>query len=219
MKLYILATPIGNLKDITFRAIEILKSVDLILCEDTRTTLKLLNFYEIKKPLLIYHEHSDNKKTQKILEEIKKGKNVALLCDAGTPGISDPGGKLIESAIKEDIEIIPIPGSSALISAVSISGIPMSKFIFFGFPPSKKKRAKYFNEIKEAHYPVVFYESSHRILKALKEIKDNIPNSYVIVCRELTKKFERIYRGQIEEVLKKLEEEGPRGEFTVIVNR
>lgn len=219
-QLYIVATPIGNLKDITLRALEVLKSADLILCEDTRVTIKLLNHFEIKKQVLSYHQHSDFKKTREVIELLKQGKRIALVCDAGTPGISDPGGKLIEEIISSDIaDVIPIPGASALTSAISIAGISMDKFVFMGFPPMKNKRNKYFERINEFEYPVVLYESSHRILKTLMDIKNIVRNSDIIVFRELTKVFETVYRGKTEKVLEKLKKEGPKGEFVVIIRK
>ncbi|MDD5145648.1 MAG: 16S rRNA (cytidine(1402)-2'-O)-methyltransferase [Candidatus Pacebacteria bacterium] len=228
---YIVATPIGNLKDISLRAIDALKEVDLILCEDTRMTQKLLERYEIKKPLLSYHQHSELQKIDYIIKILKAGKNLALVSDAGTPGISDPGNKLIEELGKnkiEDLKIIPIPGPSALISAISISGFPMDRFLFLGFPPAKNKRKKFFEEVINSKYPVIFYESPYRILKTLKELCKthltyncshgyNCTASEVVVCRELTKKFETIYRGEISEVIEKIEKDKILGEFTVIV--
>lgn len=213
--IYIVATPIGNLKDITLRALDIFKSVDLILCEDTRVTLKLLNHFEIKKPVLSYHQHSNFKKTEEIIDLLNQGKKIALVCDAGTPGISDPGGKLIEEIIAI-ADVIPIPGASALTTAISVAGISMDKFVFMGFPPIKNKRNKYFESVNNSECPVVLYESSHRILKTLKDI---LNNPEVIVFRELTKTFETVYRGKAEDVLKKLEKEGPRGEFVVIIKK
>jgi 16S rRNA (cytidine1402-2'-O)-methyltransferase len=216
-KLYIVATPIGNLEDITLRALRILKKVDLILCEDTRVTRKLLDRYGIKLPLESYHQHSKLQKTAKIIELLKSGKNLALVSDSGTPGISDPGNKLI-SEIKDLAEIIPIPGPSAIISAASISGFPMDKFVFLGFPPHKKGRQKFFTELAEYKYPVVIYESPHRIIKTLKELKTH-GEFDIVVGRELTKQFETIYRGRAEEIIIKLEKEGPKGEFVVAVNK
>lgn len=213
--IYIVATPIGNLKDITLRALETLKSVDLILCEDTRVTLKLLNHFEIKKPVLSYHQHSDFKKTEEIIDLLKQGKKIALVCDAGTPGISDPGGRLIEEIIAF-ADVVPVPGVSAITTAISIAGISMDKFVFMGFPPIKNKRNKYFESINASEYPVVLYESSHRILKTLKDI---LNNPEVIVFRELTKSFETVYRGKAEDILKQLEKEGPKGEFVVIIKK
>jgi 16S rRNA (cytidine1402-2'-O)-methyltransferase len=225
--LYIVATPIGNLEDITLRALRVLKEVDLILCEDTRVTRKLLDHYEIKTPTLSYHQHSKLQKINYILELLKEGKNLALVSDAGTPGISDPGNKLISEILtftetrSLEIKIIPIPGSSALTCAVAISGFPMDKFLFFGFPPTKRKRKKFFDEVINSKYPVLFYESPYRILKTLTELKlaQIGENSRVVVCRELTKKFETIYRGRIEEVMEKIEKDKIKGEFVVIVGK
>jgi len=213
-KLYIIATPIGNLDDITLRALNILKSVDLVLCEDTRVTRKLLEHFGIKTPVQSYHQHSDNKKTDYILDLFKQGKNIALVSDSGTPGISDPGNKLVEDAFREEIEIVPIPGPSAMTAIASVAGIPMDKFIFMGFPPHKKGRQTMFKEISESKYPVIIYESVHRIIKTLKELQ--VFNDFdIVVGRELTKKFETIYRGKISEVVPQIE---PRGEFVVIIN-
>jgi 16S rRNA (cytidine1402-2'-O)-methyltransferase len=212
-KLYIIATPIGNLGDITLRALEILKSVDLILCEDTRVAQKLLNHFEIKKPLQSYHQHSDNKKTDYILDLFKQGKNIALVSDSGTPSISDPGNKLVEDATKEGVDVVPIPGPSAMTTIASVAGISMDKFIFMGFPPHKKGRQTMFKEISESKYPVVIYESVHRIIKTLKELQQ-FNDFDIVVGRELTKKFETIYRGRISEVVPQIE---PRGEFVIII--
>lgn len=219
--LYIVSTPIGNLHDLSFRAIDVLKNVDLILCEDTRTTKKLLDHYEIKTSTLSYHQHSQLKKVEYIIQLLKNGKNLALVSDAGTPGISDPGNQLIaklSEVTSSIVEIVPIPGPSALIAAASISGLPMDKFVFMGFPPHKKKRKKFFEEAVGSKHPVIFYESRHRIIKTLKEL-DILGERNIVVCRELTKKFETIYRGTIKEVLKKLEKEEIRGEFVVIIGK
>lgn len=217
--LYIIATPIGNLKDISFRAIEALKGADLILCEDTRTTIKLLNHYEIKKPLISYHQHSKELKVEQIINFLIEGKNLALVSDAGTPGISDPGNKLIEQILKRDglTKIIPIPGVSALTAIASVSGFPTDKFLFLGFPPQKNKREKFFNEAITSRYSVIFYESPHRIIKALESLEKLSPKANIVVARELTKKFETIYRGNISKVKETIKKEGPRGEFTVII--
>jgi len=221
--LYIVATPIGNLSDFSLRAIEILKGVDLILSEDTRVTKGLLDRYKIKTPILSYHQHSRLKKVEYIIKLLKGDKNLALVSDAGTPGISDPGGKLINLAIKQldNLIVIPIPGPSALTAAASISGFPMDKFIFMGFPPAKKKRKNFFEEIINSRYPVIFYESPYRIIKTLNELRTMFQVSsfkfQVVVCRELTKKFETIYRGKIDEVLNRLKESKIKGEFVVVV--
>jgi len=214
---YVVATPIGNLKDISLRALEVLKEVDLILCEDTRVTKKLLKYYNIKTSVLSYHQHSKLKKVHYILDLLKQGKNLALVSDSGTPGISDPGRKLIEEIEKlGPFKIIPVPGPSALIAAVSISGFPRDKFIFMGFPPVKKKRKKFFQEVVDSNYPVIFYESPHRILKSLDELKEISPTLEIVVCRELTKKFETIYRGKIKDIIGGIE---PKGEFVVIIGK
>ncbi|MBN2197838.1 16S rRNA (cytidine(1402)-2'-O)-methyltransferase [Candidatus Wolfebacteria bacterium] len=223
--LYIVATPIGNLKDITFRAIESLKQVDFILCEDTRQSIKLLNHYEISKPLISYFQHSKISKINYILEQLEENKDLALITDAGTPGISDPGNKLIEEIVKQlpSCKIVPIPGPSALITALSISGFPTDKFFFMGFPPAKKSRGKYFQKVLEIEYPVVFYESPYRILKTLNQleliISESIFTIQAIVCRELTKKFETIYRGEISEIVNQLktDKKQTKGEFVVII--
>ena len=219
--LFIVATPIGNLLDFTLRAVNVLKNVDLILCEDTRTTKKLLEHYQIKTPALSYHQHSKIQKIDYIIRILKEGKNLALVSDAGTPGISDPGNKLIaqlNNCLIEQLEITPVPGPSALTAAASISGFPMDRFLFLGFPPAKKKRKRFFEEVINSKYPVIFYESPHRIIRTLKELSSFAGDSLEIVaCRELTKKFEQILRGTIKEVLDDLEKSEIRGEFAVIV--
>ena len=225
-KLYVVATPIGNLEDISLRALRILKSADFVLCEDTRTTKKLLDYYKISKPTISYHQHSRLSKISYILSQLKQGKNLALVSDAGTPGISDPGSKLIEQIVKElgdQVEIVSIPGPSAITAALSISGFPADKFIFLGFPPSKKKRKKFFEKIIISKYTAVFYESPHRIIKTLNELNSMFQVSsfrfQAVVCRELTKKFEIIYRGDIKETINQLQKDKIKGEFVVIVGR
>jgi len=224
--LYIVATPIGNLKDISLRALEVLKEVDLILCEDTRTTKKLLDRYQIKTSTLSYYQHSKIQKIEYILQLLKEGKNLALVSDAGTPGISDSGNKLVQEVIKslsDQVEIVPIPGPSAVAAAASISGFPMDKFLFLGFPPTKKKRKKFFEEVINAKYPVILYESPYRILKTLNELKMINDKLSVVVCRELTKKFGTIYRGTINQIIEKILEDKIgdkiKGEFVIMINR
>jgi len=223
--LYIIGTPIGNLKDISIRALEILKSVDLILCEDTRVTQKLLNHFEIKTKTLSYHQHSKIKKIEYILNLLGQGKNLALVSDAGTPGISDPGNELVEEVVKllgDQVGIMPIPGPSALIASASVSGFQMNRFSFLGFPPQKRKRKKFFQEVMDSKYPVVLYESPHRILKTLDEISAINNKLSIVVCRELTKKFETTYRGTIKQVIEKMKNPQPgekiKGEFVIIIN-
>lgn len=213
--LYIVATPIGNLGDITLRALETLKTVDLILCEDTRVTANLLTHYEIKKPVLSYHHHSDGRKLKEIQNELQNGKNIALVTDAGTPGISDPGNELIQYLYKHQITVVPIPGPSAVVAALSIAGFATDKFLFLGFPPHKNKRNKYFEAACASDYTTVFYESGHRIKKCLEELAARIPKRELVVAREMTKKFETIYRGVASEILEKIDE---RGEFVVMLS-
>ena len=213
--LYVVATPIGNLDDVTLRALEILKSVDLILAEDTRVTARLLAKYHIKKPMWSYHQHSDTSKVKEIIKELESGKNLALVCDAGTPGIGDPGGKLIESITKlmtSQVIIMPIPGANAAVTALSISGFPTDRFLFLGFPPHKKGRETFFKKIAEFDETIVFYESTHRIVKALSQLPSD---REIMVARELTKKFETIYRGLAGDI--KLPANQTRGEFVVVV--
>lgn len=220
--LYIVGTPIGNLGDIAKRALDILKSADLILCEDTRVTRKLLCRYEIKTKTVSYHQYSKLKKVNYILELLRQGKNLALVSDAGTPGVSDPGNKLVEAVVEEfgdKVGIIPIPGPSAISAAASISGFSMDRFLFLGFPPHKKKRKKFFEEAVESKYPVVLFESPYRILKTLKELKNTDQELRVMAARELTKKFETVYRGKIDEVISKIESKKPKGEFVIIIKK
>jgi 16S rRNA (cytidine1402-2'-O)-methyltransferase len=216
---YIVATPIGNLQDITLRALETLRQVDFILSEDTRVTKKLLDHFQITTPLISYHEHSDDKKIASIVDLLEKGRNLALVSDAGTPGISDPGGKLIAEVIKSGVEakIEPIPGVSALATILSISGIPNDRFLFLGFLPHKKGRQTLLKEIAAIKYPVVVYESKHRILKLLKELADT--KKQLIIGRELTKMHETVYRGTPTEILQQLTAKPTeqKGEFVVII--
>lgn len=214
--LYIVATPIGNLEDITLRALRVLKEVDAIAAEDTRRTKKLLDHYKISKPIISFHEHSQETKRACLINRLRSA-DIAYVVDAGTPGISDPGGKLIEEALKwPDVEIVPIPGASSLTALLSITGIPMDRFLFVGFLPKKKARASLLNSFAEFPYPVVFFESPYRIIKTLEELNKR-GDFYSIIGRELTKKFETIYRGRTEEVIEQLKKDRVKGEFTVIV--
>ena len=216
-KLYIVATPIGNLGDITLRALETLKSVDLVLCEDTRVTARLLQKYDITTKKMSYHQHSDREKVDLITNLLTEGSNIALVTDAGTPGISDPGNMLIKQLLKnKEIEIIPIPGATAVTTALSISGFPTDKFIFMGFPPHKNKRKKFFAEIAENKYTTVIYESCHRIDKCLNELMEVLEKDRkIVVCRELTKKFESVYRGTASEIVSM--DVRDKGEFVIVV--
>jgi 16S rRNA (cytidine1402-2'-O)-methyltransferase len=277
--LYIVATPIGNLEDITLRALRILGEVDFILCEDTRITKRLLDHYKIATQAISYHQHSDLKKIEYILDLLARGKNLALVSDAGTPGISDPGGKLVQAVIERfgpdqrpkdenggefgvagkslekahqgaTVQIESVPGPSAVTAALSISGIPTDKFIFLGFPPHKKGRQKFIRRVLESDYPVVVYESKHRIVKFLEELeslaaepeeavtpetegagyyrrnkkdkKEKMKKkeiTSVVVCRELSKMFETVYRGSLPNIIEKIKASpsDQKGEFVVII--
>jgi 16S rRNA (cytidine1402-2'-O)-methyltransferase len=220
MKLFIVATPIGNLKDVSERALETLRNADAILCEDTRVTAKLLAAYEIKKPLFAYHQHTEAKRLNEILSLLQDGKSLALVTDAGTPAISDPGGMLVAEAVRKfgaKLEVIPIPGPSALIAALSISGFPADEFVFLGFPPHKKGRKTFFERIAHIESTLVFYESTHRILKTLVELEGAVQDRAVVVCRELTKLHESVYRGTAREVTAALQADSIKGEFVVVV--
>lgn len=224
-KFYVVATPIGNMGDITLRAIETLKSVDLILCEDTRETKKILDKYSINKPTMSYHAQSKLAKTDKIFEFLSEGKNLALVSDAGTPGISDPGAMLV-SQIKDNpnlrhgVDVIPIPGVTAVITALSAAGLPTHEFTFLGFLPHKKGRETLFKEIAGAKRTMVFYESPHRILKTLESLAKFCPDKKVCIARELTKIYEEFKTGSSAELLEYLKKNPvkQKGEFTVIVS-
>jgi len=216
--LYIVSTPIGNLKDITLRALEVLKSVDLIACEDTRHTKILLDHYGIQKPTTSYFQHNRFTKGEYLLCLLKEGKNIALVSDAGTPGILDPGYSLINLAIKNNIEITAIPGSAAFLDALVLSGKPTHKFIFEGFLPNRPQaRRNRLKELSKLKYTAVFYESCHRILATLQDIQDTFGDRDIAVARELTKKFEEIKRGKISQILAYFKKNKPRGEFVVII--
>jgi 16S rRNA (cytidine1402-2'-O)-methyltransferase len=212
--LYVVGTPIGNLKDITLRALEILKSVDLIACEDTRVTSKLLARYEISKTLISYHQYSKLQKIDLLINELKNGKNIALVSDAGTPTISDPGDVLVNEAYKNNIKVISIPGVSACISAISISGFNTNEFVFLGFLPKKKGRETMFKSLQTEKRLIIFYESPFRIKKTLNDILEKLGDKEVFVARELTKMFEEVYRGKVSEIMDKVKE---KGEFVVVI--
>ncbi len=225
--LYIIATPIGNLEDITLRALRTLKEVDAIACEDTRVTSRLLSHYSISKPLLSLHHHSGQAQFGKILTLLGEGKSVAYASDAGTPGISDPGNKLVEDAITEGFLVVPIPGASALATLISVSGIDMQVFSFLGFPPHKKGRETFFKAVLVSENPVVYYDSPHRVIKNLKLLQalensgqdSEISKKQIIIGRELTKMFEEIVRGSIDDIETHFTShpEKMKGEFSVIV--
>ncbi|MCS7181247.1 MAG: 16S rRNA (cytidine(1402)-2'-O)-methyltransferase [bacterium] len=217
--LYIVATPIGNIKDITLRAIEILKEVDLILCEDTRETIKLLNYYGIKKKLLSYYKDIEKKRVDRIIELLKEGKEIALVCDRGTPGISDPAYILVNEAYKNNIRVIPIPGPSALTASLSISGFPLKNVYFIGFIPKKEnEKKKIFEKFKEGNETIIFFESVYRIEKTLKLLNEILPEREICICRELTKMFEEVIRGKIKDIYELFKKERKKGEFVLIIN-
>ena len=216
--LYICGTPIGNLEDITFRALRILKKVKLIAAEDTRHTKKLLNYYQINTKVTSYYEYNKFKKAPYLVERLKDGQEIALVSDAGMPGISDPGHVLINLALKNDIKIIPIPGVSALITALVVSGLPTDKFVFEGFLPRKtKERKKYFKSIENEERTIIFYETPHRLKKALKDMLDTWGDRKIIIARELTKKYEEIIRGKLNQVLNEINTKEIKGEITLVV--
>jgi len=216
-KLYIVSTPIGNLKDITFRAVEILNEVEYILCEDTRVTSVLLKHYNVIKHLISFNAVSETGKIPAIVERLLNGQSYALVSDSGTPGISDPGVRLISAVMKQGIEVVPVPGATALISALTISGLPTDSFVFEGFLPQKKGRQKKLKELSDEKRTIVLYESSHRILKLIDEMVEYIPERFIVVCRELTKKFEETWRGYPFEIKESLVSKIIKGEFVVVI--
>lgn len=224
--LKIVATPIGNLEDLTFRALRTLREADAVLCEDTRVARKLLDHYEIKTPTISYHQHSGEPKVDRIISLLREGKNLALVTDAGTPGISDPGGRLVDACRQEfgpKLKIESIPGVSALTAAIAIAGSGFDRFLFLGFPPHKKGRQTMIKEIISSPYPVALYESKHRILKLLQEISDFDENEclQIAVARELTKLHESYYSGSAASILKEISADpmSLKGEFVVLIRK
>jgi 16S rRNA (cytidine1402-2'-O)-methyltransferase len=219
MTLYLVATPIGNLSDMTHRAIQTLNEVDLIAAEDTRHSKKLLNHYEITTQMVSYHSHSGQGKVDKIIEELQSGKSVALISDAGTPGISDPAWGLVQAALAAEIEITPIPGASAFLTALMGSGLPMNQFVYLGFIPAKKGRQTLFESLKDEKRTTVLYESPHRLLKSLGQMKDLIGEDRIaVVARELTKLHETFHRGTLSELYDHFEKTKPKGEMVILVS-
>ncbi len=218
--LYIVATPIGNLEDLSPRAERMLREVDIIICEDTRVTAKLCARFSIEKKLISYHAQSPEARMTEIVHFLREGKNMALVSDAGTPGINDPGGKLVERVVGTcgaSVRIIPIPGPSTVATALSISGFPADRFVYLGFPPQKKGREKFFKALHEIHDTIVFLESTYRIMKAMASMSEAIPTRQIMVGRELTKMFETTYRGTPAEVTAALQSGTIKGEFVVVV--
>lgn len=215
--LYIIATPIGNLEDITLRALRILKEVDYIAAEDTRHSKILLDKYEIQKPLLSFHSWSDQRKLDELLHLLQSGKNIALISDAGTPGISDPGYVLIQSALEHHIGVIPIPGASAFLTALCASGLPTHHFLYLGFLPLKKGRQTLLKSLQTEERTVVFYESPHRLMKTLQELQQFFPDRILVIARELTKIHEEFFRGTPQDALMHFQNKAPKGEFTLLL--
>ena len=215
-KIYLVATPIGNLEDITLRALRILKEVDLIAAEDTRNTLKLLNRYEISKPLVSYHRHNEEVKVDNLINKLKDGQNIAIVSDAGTPGISDPGEVVVKEAIKNNIDVVPIPGACAAINALICSGLDTKEFSFMGFLPLNKKiRKEKLNEIKIETKTLVIYEAPHKLKNTLQDLKEIVEDRKIVLARELTKIHEEYIRGNIDEIIQK--SENLKGEMIILI--
>ncbi len=215
--LYIVSTPIGNLEDVTLRALRILKEVDAIAAEDTRHVKKLLNRYEIENKLLSYHSHSGPAKTEKIVEMLKEGTTIALVSDAGTPGISDPAYTLIKRAIEEGVKVIPIPGPSALLAALVMSGHRMNQFVYLGFLPLKKGRQTLLKSLADEKRTMIIFESPHRIQKTLSDLLEYLGDREIAICREITKIHEEALRMPISEAMDYYKETKPKGEFVLVV--
>ena len=214
--LYIVATPIGNLEDITIRALKVLKEVDLIAAEDTRQTIKLLNHYEISKPLISYHRHNEEIKSDILIEKLLDGENIALVSDAGTPGICDPGEEVIKKAIENEINIIPIPGACAMINALIASGIETKEFIFLGFlPTNKKNREEKLSQIEKSSKTIILYEAPHKMKKTLEDLQKILENRKIVLARELTKIHEEFIRKDIKDIINQIEE--LKGEMILII--
>lgn len=216
--LYIVATPIGNLEDITLRAINVLENVDLIAAEDTRHTLKLLNHLKISKPMVSYHRHNERLRVDVLLKELKDGKDIALVSDAGTPGICDPGEEIIKKCIEEKIKVIPIPGACAMINALIASGIDTSEFTFWGFLPlNKKNRKNKLEEIKNSNKTIILYEAPHKLKNTLNDLKDILKDRQVVIAREITKIHEEYIRGTVDEIFKIVD--NLKGEMILIIDK
>ena len=216
-ELYLVATPIGNLEDITLRAIKTLQEVDIIAAEDTRHTLKLLNHLEISKPLISYHRHNEEVKTEQIIKELENGKKVALVSDAGTPVISDPGEEIVKQAIKNNITIIPIPGPCALITALIASGLNAKEFAFIGFlPQNKKNRQEKLIQIQEETKTTILYEAPHKLIETLKDLQEHVQQRQIVIAKELTKIHETYYKGTAQELIQTIQQ--PKGEYVIIID-
>lgn len=217
-KLYLCATPIGNLEDITFRVVRTLQEVDLIAAEDTRNSVKLLNHFEIKTPMTSYHEHNKFEKGEKLIEKLKEGTNIALITDAGTPGISDPGEELVNMCYREGIEVTSLPGAAACITALTLSGLSTRRFAFEAFlPTDKKEKSAVLEELKTETRTIILYEAPHRLLRTLQELKEALGDRRITVCRELTKKHETVLRATISQASAYYAEHEPKGECVLVI--
>lgn len=217
-KLYLCATPIGNLEDITFRVLRTLKEVDLIAAEDTRNSIKLLNHFEIKTPMTSYHEYNKIDKARVLIADMQAGKNIALITDAGTPGISDPGEELVRMCYEAGIEVTSLPGAAACITALTLSGLPTRRFSFEAFLPSdKKERAYILEEMKQETRTIICYEAPHHLVKTLRELLETLGNRKCTICRELTKRYETAFVTTLQEALEHYEAEEPKGECVIVI--
>lgn len=217
-KIYLVPTPIGNMGDMTFRAVDVLKSVDIVLAEDTRNSGKLLKHFEIGTPMQSFHAYNEHQRTQKIIEDTLAGKRYALISDAGTPGISDPGFLLARAAVAAGIMVESLPGATAFVPALVQSGFPTDRFVYEGFLPHKKGRKTRLESIREEYRTVVLYESPHRLIKLLEQLNDLMPDRAISVSRELTKKFEETINGTPRQLVHHFEQQAPKGEFVVVIS-
>jgi 16S rRNA (cytidine1402-2'-O)-methyltransferase len=215
--LYVVSTPIGNLDDITRRAVNVLSGVDAIAAEDTRTTRFLLNHLSIVKPLISYFSYNERRRVPELLERLESGRSVAVVTDAGTPGISDPAHALIQEAVRHGIRVIPVPGASALLPALVVSGLPTDRFVFEGFLPVKKGRKTRFERLAREERTIVMYESPHRLLRTLEDLLTHLGERRIAMVREITKKYEEVFRGTVSEAVRAVAEKPPRGEYVLVV--
>ncbi|MGD0338160.1 MAG: 16S rRNA (cytidine(1402)-2'-O)-methyltransferase [Bacteroidota bacterium] len=215
--LFIVATPIGNLGDITVRALEILKSVDLIAAEDTRTTKILLDHFEIKKPIISFYSYNEQRRVPDLIDKLEQGQSIALVSDAGTPGISDPAYSIVRAAIDADVPVVPIPGPTAFVAALVVSGLSADAFVFEGFLPAKKGRQTMLKRLAKEERTVILYESPHKVLRTLADIQQYFGDRRIAVARELTKKFEEVLRGSVSSVLEHFSSRNIKGEFVIVI--
>ena len=218
-KLFVVGTPIGNLADITYRAVDTLNSVDFIFAEDTRVSKKLLNHYKIDKKIYSYHDHSKDSEVEKLTNLLENGNDVALISDAGTPTVSDPGYRLIRECVKKGVDIVPIPGPSAVTTALSVAGLPSDSFTFVGFLPQKKGRIKKIEQLSEINNTIILFESPHRLLKTLNQLFEILGNRQVAIGRELTKLYEEIIRGNLKDVIQEFSKKSVKGEIVIMIGK